>query len=107
MACPSVEGLTYRYVRLSSLTLEIDRPPPEIRRGSAAQRHGGGLRQAPKITSQALRTEFENCGQETRAWSLPQLRIAPARRWLRQCPPLLSRGEDSKRPIFSVRLSTD
>ena len=103
------EGLTESYVRLSSLTLEIGHflgSPPEIRRGSAAQRRGGGLRQAPKTTIQALRTEFENCGHEPRGWSFPQLRIAPPRHWLRQCLPLLSRGGDSKRPIFSVRLSS-
>jgi hypothetical protein len=59
------EGLTGTYVRLSGLTLEIGHylgSPPEIRRGSGAQRHRGGLRQAPKTTIQALRTSLRIVG---------------------------------------------
>jgi hypothetical protein len=49
--------------RLSGLPLEFGHflsSPPESRRGSAAQRHRGGLKLAPKTTIRALRTKLEN-----------------------------------------------
>jgi hypothetical protein len=73
--------------------------PPEIRRGCAAQRHGGGLRDAPRTVIQAFRIEEEPLRQETFDWRFPQGAVAPPRRWLRHRPPLLSRGGESKCPI--------
>ena len=90
--------------------------PPEKQEGkcraatAVAQLHGGGLKSALKNTIRALHSKFGNCGHEKGACSFNQPRIAPLRQWRgtaapRHCPPLLSRGGDSKRPISRRRLS--
>ena len=73
--------------------------PPQMR-GSVAQRHGGGLRDNPRLVIQAFRVEYA-LRHKTLDWRFPQRLVAPPRRRPRHRQPLLSRGGESKRPNSS------
>ncbi len=54
---------------------------------AVALRHGGGLRDAPRLVIQAFRIEEEPLRHETFDWRFPHGPVAPRRRWLRDRRP--------------------
>ncbi|MCI0625451.1 MAG: hypothetical protein L0387_28030, partial [Acidobacteria bacterium] len=57
---------------------------------AVAQRHRGGLRDAPRTVIQAFRIDEEPLLHETFDWRFPQGPVAPPRRWLRDRRPCAS-----------------